>query len=66
MLNSFVGFVIGIFNLAGGLQRFVRAVVEERICQRPTDALVEQNEHECGFGALIGEAVAVGSSDALQ
>jgi hypothetical protein len=39
---------------------------EQRLCRRPTDALVEQDEHDHGFGPLVGESIAVGSSDAFE
>ena len=52
------------FDLAGRLERFVRPMVEQRVGQR--SALVEQDEHERGFGSLVGEAVAVRSSDAFE
>jgi hypothetical protein len=40
-------------------------VMEQRVGQRSTDALVEQDEHECGLGALIGETV-LAASDAFD
>jgi hypothetical protein len=41
-------------------------VVEQRVSQRPADALVEQDEKECGMGPLIGETVAVASSNTFH
>ena len=40
--------------------------MEQRVGQRPADALVEQDEHECGFDPLIGATVAVAASDAFE
>jgi len=40
--------------------------MEQRVCQRSADALVEEDEHECGFDPLLGKAVAVAPSDAFE
>ena len=60
-----IGFIIGTFELAGWFEAFV-GLVEQRVGQWPADALVEKNEHECCFGALFGEPVTIGSSDAFE
>ena len=57
LLNCVIGLVIGGFDWAARFEVFVRPVLEQRVGQWSTDALVEQDEHEGGFGPLIGEAV---------
>ncbi len=66
LLNGAIGFVVGGFDWAAGFEGFVGSVMEQRVGQWPTDALVEQDEHECGFDPLIGEAVGIASSDAFE
>jgi len=57
MLNGVIRLVVSSFNLAGRwFESFVGAVMKQGVCQWPADALVEQDEHECGFGAFVGEA----------
>ena len=67
MLDGVIGLVMGGFDFAGRrFEGFVGPVMKQRVCRRPADALVEQDEHECGLDALVGESVAVASSDAFE
>src|SRR6266545_7043114 len=59
LLNSAVSLVISSFDFAGRLERLIGSVVEQRVCERPADPLVEQDEDERAFDALVGEAVTV-------
>ena len=52
--------------MLAGLEGFVGPVMEQRVGQRPTDTLVEQDKHESGFGAFVGETVAVAAADAFE
>jgi len=61
-----ISLVIGRFDFAGGLECSIGSVIEQGMCQRSADALVEQDEHEGGFEAFVGEPVTVATSDALE
>jgi hypothetical protein len=50
LLNCAIGLLIGGFDWTARFEVFVGSVMEQRVGQRPTDALVEQDEHEGGFG----------------
>jgi len=67
MLDGVIGLVVSSFHLtAQWLESFIRAVMKQRVCQWPADTFVEEDEHERGFGAFVGETVAVAAPDAFQ
>lgn len=57
---------MGSFHLTGGLEGFIGPVMKQRVGQRPADALVEQEEHECRLDPFIGEPVTAGSAHTFE
>jgi len=64
-LNSVVSLLVSRFDFAGRFRGLLRAVVEQAVGPRPTDALVEENEDGRHPDAFGGESVTVGSAGAL-
>ena len=64
-LNSVVSLLVSRFDFAGRFRGLLRAVVEQAVGPRPTDALVEENEQGRHPDAFGGESVTVGSAGAL-
>ena len=66
LLQRVVGLAIGLFELGGRPQRGIGRAIEEAVGQRPTDALVKEDEEEADPVSFVGETVAVSSPHALQ
>jgi hypothetical protein len=56
-LNCFVGFVVSGFEFAVGPVSGIRLVMEAAVCQRATEALVEEEKQESDLDTFGGEAV---------
>ena len=66
MTTTIVGCTWGGLQLGGGLEGSLRRAVEETVGERAADPLVEEDEHQRGSMAFIGQAVAVLATDALD
>src|SRR6266542_3958568 len=66
LLNGGVGLVIRDFDLGRRFGYCFGSVMKERVCQRATDALLEEDEHGGDSLALIREPVTVAFAIALQ
>src|SRR4029077_7131401 len=66
LLNSFIGAVVGGFELAGRLVMRVGAVVEAAVGEWTAEPFVEEQEEQRNLNPLGGETVGVAGAVALQ
>ena len=50
------GFELGVWP-----ERWIRPMMEQRVCYRAAEVLVEEDEHESHFASLFGQAIGVAS-----
>jgi hypothetical protein len=58
-LDGVIGFVISDFEWNFGVCLAVGPVVKETVGERAAEALMEKEEQQCHFNALVGEAIGV-------